>query len=450
MPINPNIALGFQQPQPVNMLGQMAQVYGIKAMQNEMSGQEDVRQALAQGISPTDPSFLGMGKHGEAAFKAAGAAEKDRLDMAVKKLDVLGGVFGAVRDAPTAENFRAAGEKLVSLGVVKPAEVMQAFETIGNDPAKIKAYADQHYNQAISAKERMTNATTLRGQDLGETQNIRTTNATYAGQRSVAKTATNRLAFDQQKHDWDIAHPGYELKEDSEGNIVGVNKRTLQATPVTMAPSTNALAQPSPQVGNLTLPGTPMTTPTVAQTPPALSPNELAKASMPVAGAAAPAEGVPLKGKGTALTEFQGKSTGFATRAKTASDILDAVGKSGEVQPGTIKRIAEAVPWIGEGLGTMANVTQSEAQQRVEQAQRNFVNALLRQESGAVISDPEFNNAKKQYFPQPGDTAKVIEQKKQNREEAIKGLEISAGPGMGKMKTKTSENANVIDFGSLK
>ncbi len=39
--------------------------------------------------------------------------------------------------------------------------------------------------------------------------------------------------------------------------------------------------------------------------------------------------------------------------------------------------------------------------QAFDQAGRNFINAVLRQESGAVISDTEFDNAYKQYIPQP-------------------------------------------------
>jgi hypothetical protein len=64
----------------------------------------------------------------------------------------------------------------------------------------------------------------------------------------------------------------------------------------------------------------------------------------------------------------------------------------------------------------------------VEQAQRNFVNAVLRQESGAVISPSEFENAQKQYFPQPGDSAKVRDQKRQNRQSAIEGFRVMSGP----------------------
>ena len=53
---------------------------------------------------------------------------------------------------------------------------------------------------------------------------------------------------------------------------------------------------------------------------------------------------------------------------------------------------------------------------QIEQAQRDFINAVLRRESGAVIGEPEFENARLQYFPQPGDTPEVVKQKQKNRE----------------------------------
>ena len=139
-------------------------------------------------------------------------------------------------------------------------------------------------------------------------------------------------------------------------------------------------------------------------------------------------DGQPVAG-GKALTEFQGKATGFGMRAAESSRIIDAVGQGGKVQPSLIKRAAEAVPLIGEGLGMVANHLQTPEQQQIEQAQRDFINAVLRQESGAVISDAEFANARKQYFPVPGDSPQVVAQKQANREAAINGFRISAGPG---------------------
>ena len=150
---------------------------------------------------------------------------------------------------------------------------------------------------------------------------------------------------------------------------------------------------------------------------------------------------VAIPGVEKPLTEFQGKSSGFGVRAASAHEQLNALEggalggefdsmpgyRNGPVQPGVIKRSAEALPLIGESAGTALNFTQSAAQQRVDQAQRNFVNATLRQESGAAISQGEWDNAKKQYFPQPGDDASVIEQKRLNRAQVINGFKTSAG-----------------------
>jgi hypothetical protein len=130
------------------------------------------------------------------------------------------------------------------------------------------------------------------------------------------------------------------------------------------------------------------------------------------------------------LTEAQAKGTLYATRAAEADQILNNIGQGGTVKPGLLKRIGGSIPFVGEGVGSMLNFTQSAPQQQIEQAQRNFVNALLRQESGAAIGKDEFANAQQQYFPQPGDSDEVIAQKATNRRTAITGLSVQAGPGI--------------------
>lgn len=75
----------------------------------------------------------------------------------------------------------------------------------------------------------------------------------------------------------------------------------------------------------------------------------------------------------------------------------------------------------------IANLLKSEERQKFEQATRNFVNAVLRRESGAVISEQEFDNAAKQYFPQPGDGPETIAQKRRNRELVYQNMVQSSG-----------------------
>lgn len=65
-----------------------------------------------------------------------------------------------------------------------------------------------------------------------------------------------------------------------------------------------------------------------------------------------------------------------------------------------------------------------------EQAEMNFLSAVLRKESGAAISKQEITDGEKQYFPRVSDTRKVIEQKARNRAQATAGLLAEAGTAM--------------------
>ena len=121
------------------------------------------------------------------------------------------------------------------------------------------------------------------------------------------------------------------------------------------------------------------------------------------------------------LTEGEAKNAGFLERVNKSSQVLDALeGQGTSLYNKTIGNI----PVVG-------NYARSQDAQKYDQAKRDFVNAVLRRESGAVISDQEFANAEQQYFPQPGDGPEVIAQKRANREAARKGLDIGAGQGAG-------------------
>lgn len=139
--------------------------------------------------------------------------------------------------------------------------------------------------------------------------------------------------------------------------------------------------------------------------------------------------GIPPK-----LTEVQGKAQLFGSRAAEADRILAEL--EGKYSPAAInsKMAAESVWGVGGTLGAVGNKMLSKESQKAEQAQRDFVNAILRLESGAVISDQEFGNAKKQYFPQPGDSKEVLEQKARNRQLAIDGLRVMAGPAADRVR----------------
>ena len=123
------------------------------------------------------------------------------------------------------------------------------------------------------------------------------------------------------------------------------------------------------------------------------------------------------------LTEYQGKSLAYGLRSQDANDVLEKIGTNYSPLALDAYMKVEGVP----GVGTGAYALLSANDKQVSQAQRNFINAVLRQESGAVINPSEFVNAKKQYFPQPGDDAATLQQKSDNRKRVISSFKTSAG-----------------------
>jgi len=107
----------------------------------------------------------------------------------------------------------------------------------------------------------------------------------------------------------------------------------------------------------------------------------------------------------------------YAGRIKQANDVFRKM-----------EGYINTLPVVGTKLNEWApNFMKSGDFQAYEQAQRNYLNAVLRRESGAVISPSEFAEGRKQYFPQPGDNPQVLEQKRQNRELVEMNFKSSAG-----------------------
>jgi hypothetical protein len=136
---------------------------------------------------------------------------------------------------------------------------------------------------------------------------------------------------------------------------------------------------------------------------------------------------------GKPMTEGQAKANLFGGRMLESDSILSKLEDEGVSNTGIVKGIVQGtagmVPLVGDKLseaaGSGMNVLPgalggpSSKQQQVDQARRDFLNAVLRRESGASIAQSEFMNAEKQYFPQPGDSSEVKAQKRRNRQLAV-------------------------------
>jgi hypothetical protein len=134
-------------------------------------------------------------------------------------------------------------------------------------------------------------------------------------------------------------------------------------------------------------------------------------------------------GKTPDLKDWQVQSATYGKRLAQAEDVFNKLGGEGYDRSQT-----------GEGVaaffqrGPFEQLKGDQLKQQ-EQAERNFLTATLRKESGASISTGEFATGEKQYFPRAGDTPEVLAQKKANRQQVIEGMKLGAGPAWGMIGT---------------
>jgi hypothetical protein len=465
MALDPSIALGVRPIEIQNPLNQFAQAQQIQAFQrqNELANraieqEEGLNRAYARSLGATgeiDPAMLRQNIIGANLGSKLPAVEKTLLETSKLRNEVGQSDFKlridkankAVKDIAS---FTSRDEILADLkrnrdaGNLDPAKADQIAASIPQDPAKIPAWQLQTLRGILDAKDLLEQQYT--SQDFGGgTRVIVTPKFAGGGPAAVvpgsqiAKTATIADQLAREKFNWEKANPGFELKETENGDIVGVNKRTLQAFPVTMGGAAPAVA---PMGGSPRIPAT--TAPAITQVIPGMTSVLDQRAPVAPVTPPTPQAGTPLKGKGTALTESQGNATAFGMRMLESNKLLNDLEKSGIVSGGRIKSAVEGtinalVPYQGEklaaGVGNVMNVLPgvlggpSESQQQYQQAKTNFITAVLRKESGAVIGPSEFETEEKKYFPQAGDSKANIAQKQRARELAVEAMKIQAGPG---------------------
>jgi hypothetical protein len=134
-----------------------------------------------------------------------------------------------------------------------------------------------------------------------------------------------------------------------------------------------------------------------------------------------------VSGGGKGMNHDQAQAASYTDRMAEAHQVInkfETINKGIGTATGTALEVSKGVP---AALAPVRNWFLSGDRQQFDQAKRNFVNAILRKESGAAISPSEFANAEQQYFPQPGDSEDVIALKQQNRLTAMHGMAREAG-----------------------
>jgi hypothetical protein len=139
----------------------------------------------------------------------------------------------------------------------------------------------------------------------------------------------------------------------------------------------------------------------------------------------------------SAMKESQAKANIYASRMENSNQILEKLETEGT---SLYNKIMRNVPLGNYGLDP--------EYRQYDQAKRDFINATLRQESGAVISPQEFANGEQQYFPQPGDDPQTIAQKKENRRIAMQAIRQASGQPETS-PTFAAENPVMPDFSTM-
>ena len=124
-------------------------------------------------------------------------------------------------------------------------------------------------------------------------------------------------------------------------------------------------------------------------------------------------------GKPVKTTEGEKSAAGYLSRMRAAEEILDGLSAD---EP-AVRSIASLLV----GGSDFEGLALSDRQQKILQAQRDWVRAKLRKESGAVIGPEEMKEEVRTYFPLPGEGPEVVEQKRKSRLQAERQFEIMGG-----------------------
>lgn len=118
------------------------------------------------------------------------------------------------------------------------------------------------------------------------------------------------------------------------------------------------------------------------------------------------------------LTESQSKDAVYATRAEGALATINQFDTE-LVSPGG---------HIAAKFGAFGNYFQTEGYQKAAQAGKEFLQAVLRKDTGAAITADEVREYGSVYLPMPGDSEAVIQQKRVSRQRALEAMKAGMPP----------------------
>lgn len=138
-------------------------------------------------------------------------------------------------------------------------------------------------------------------------------------------------------------------------------------------------------------------------------------------------------------TEGEKSAAGYLSRMRAAEETLSSLGD--DATRSLTSLLVGGTNFEGLILGP--------EQEKILQAQRDWVRAKLRKESGAVIGEEEMAEEIRTYFPLPGEDASTVEQKRKSRMEAERQFEIISGNAAPQAERRAESSGSPLGIPQL-
>lgn len=124
----------------------------------------------------------------------------------------------------------------------------------------------------------------------------------------------------------------------------------------------------------------------------------------------------------------ESKAANFYKNGAAAHKELSDLGDVPNNEAGTWSSFASNLEDLPYGIGNVAHGIESPDRQRFQDASAHFINAINRRESGAQVSNREWQDAYRRFIPVYGDKPETLKAKAAARQQALDGIAGEAGP----------------------
>jgi hypothetical protein len=151
-------------------------------------------------------------------------------------------------------------------------------------------------------------------------------------------------------------------------------------------------------------------------------------------------------GSATKFSEGQSKDNVYATRAEGALTKLESPSDPNDPNsPALVDGLASLGDTAAGAIPVLGNYMQSETFQTAKTAGDEFLQAILRKDTGAAITEQEQALYGKTYLPQPGDSPQRLAFKKEARRRALEA--IKSGMTTAQIEAIARADAAVVASG---